>query len=126
MSVIRRKALPFAKNYRVSDPNLPLAFLYFGPNAWSAKKDMGITDRAIILPPYEAPQDYDWRFLRDQIVVAKALGVTEEKYRRRLAYEILKAGAERVHMFLPKQHATITVGQYSIPDEIIPHECYIQ
>lgn len=119
MSISRRRMAPYSKQFIQTDPELPLAWLYFGPNAWDAKKD--INNRTVILPPHESPALYDWRFLRGQIIAAYALGQTEDKYRRHIAYELLKAGADSVHMFQPEQ--LIQTGQYTW-DRMKPYEHY--
>ncbi|MGZ8915350.1 MAG: hypothetical protein ACXW1Z_19860 [Methylobacter sp.] len=110
---------PYAKQFIQTDPELPLAWLYFGPNAWDAKKD--ITNRTIILPPHESPSLYDWRILRGQIVAAYALGQTDDRYRRLLAYEILMAGAEEIHIFQPEQMVQTSPITW---DRMKPHEHY--
>jgi hypothetical protein len=126
MSITRRKLPPFAKNFFQHDPDLPLAFLYFGPLAWTAKEQLD--NRSVILPPDEPSEAYDWSFLRGQCVIGRALGETEEKYRKRLAYELLLAGADPVHFFLPKKQGRLIGDGYDIQltELWVPHEHYVR
>ena len=118
MSITRRKAAPYSKSFMQCDPELPLAFLYCGPNAWSAKDQLN--SRSIILPPHEPSENYDWRVLKNQIVICYPLGDTELTYRERLAYELLCAGARDAYMILPKNWV---VSEYTT-DWIEAHEHY--
>lgn len=125
MPVTRRRAVPYARAFVQHDPDCPLAWLYFGPFAWDGKKDLN--GRTLILPPHEPPQNYDWRVLKGQWVMAHALGDTEPVYRRRLAYELLLSGAKMVNVFLPERmvrQPSLVGGDWEVWDLVRPHERY--
>jgi hypothetical protein len=121
MSITRRKLCPYAKQFVQHDPELPLAWVYFGPNAWDAREE--INSRSIILPPYENPSYYDWRILKNQIVIGQAKGNTEQEYRHILALEILEAGAEQILIIMPRQLVEVGIHVKWLEMDT-PHEQY--
>jgi hypothetical protein len=125
MSITRRKLAPYAKQFIQHDPELPLAWLYFGPAAWDGRKELN--SRSVILPPHENPAHYDWRILKDQIVIAHAMGNTDTKHRKRLAIELLLAGVKQIEMILPTQQQQVEMGNtVKYMEMVTPHERYFR
>jgi len=121
----RKRMPPYASGFMYED-DLRIAMVYFGPAAWTAKKD--INSRSVILPPDEPASGYDWRFLRGNTVVCSAMGPTEHDYRRRLALELLLAGATSVMMMLPKEPVVLCKGtgfDLQLDEYIRPKEVYV-
>ena len=125
MSISRLKKLPFTKEginaYRLSD-EVSLVWLYCGSNAWDAKKDCN--GRSVILPPQDDPADYDWSFLQNQTVIAQALGHTEERYRKLIAFYVLKAGAKQVLFILPEEEQEFQIGGLTAIQMVKCHDRY--
>lgn len=127
MSATFRKLPPYAKGFLQHDPELPIAFVYFGPLAWTARDN--INNRSVILPPDEPSENYEWRFLRGHIVIARCLGPVEPPYYERLALELLLAGADPVHVFFPPEPVAFEGkdgAKVYMDDLMRPHKYYVR
>ena len=103
MSITRKRQPPYAKQFNPHDPgNQGIAFVYCGPNAWQSKDKL--SNRSVILPPGDNPGDYDWTFLKDQMVVAYAMGGVSVEYMERIALYVLRGGAEFVDIITEPVH----------------------
>lgn len=110
MQTTRRKLPAYAKALIKDESGI--SFLYFGSKSWTASKCLGSC--AVILPPNDPPQDFNWSFFAGQVVIGIEKGDSEKEYRRRLAGEILIAGAVQVDIFLDKETAKIEDRGYSV------------
>jgi hypothetical protein len=97
------KAPPYSKTFCTQPGQLPLAWLYIGPFAWNAKKHpMYTKNQAVVLPPSEKAEDFNWTFLAGKIVLVNCCGETDKSYRKEIAIELFLAGAKHVRFFLPQ------------------------
>lgn len=78
----------------------------------------------MLLPPLERPQDYEWRMFHGCSVFGYEIGNSDLDYRKRLAYEILKAGALTVEFILHEQLNEIQINGYNMIERIRPNERY--